>query len=376
MSGGVEVTPVEGRADLERFLRLPWRIYAADPHWVPPLLADVRAALDPAKHPFHQHAEVALFLARRGSLPVGRIAAVVNRAHNHFHADSIGFLGLFESIDDQGVADALFDAVAAWLRERGMTSVQGPVNLSTNEEICSPGVLIDGWHRPPVIMMAHTPQYYARLFERSGFGKSKDLLSFWIEGHEPPTRLKRAYDRLTRDPAVRIRSLNMRRFRDEVALIQSIYNSAWERNWGFVPMTGEEIDHMAKQLKPVANPKLCVIAEIDGEPAGFALGLPDFNMALRHVNGRLFPFGLVKLLWHRRRIDTARTITLGLRPGYRNRGLDAAMVTHIYIQGNAAGMWRSECSWILEDNWDMRRGLERMGAVADKTYRIYEKPLS
>jgi GNAT superfamily N-acetyltransferase len=376
MSGGVEVKPVEGRADLERFLRLPWRIYAADPHWVPPLLADVRAAVDPAKHPFHRHAEVDLFLARRGSLPVGRIAAVVNRAHNDFHDDSVGFLGLFESIDDQGVADALFEAAAAWLRERGMTSVQGPMNLSTNEEICSPGVLIDGWHRPPVIMMAHTPQYYARLFERSGFAKSKDLLSFWIEGHAPPTRLKRAYDRLTRDPAVRIRSLNMRRFRDEVALIQSIYNSAWERNWGFVPMTGEEIDHMAKQLKPVVNPKLCVIVEIDGEPAGFALGLPDFNMALRHVNGRLFPLGLVKLLWHRRRIDTARTITLGLLPGYRNRGLDAAMVTHIYIQGNAAGLWRSECSWILEDNWDMRRGLERMGAVADKTYRIYEKPLT
>jgi GNAT superfamily N-acetyltransferase len=373
---GVEVTPVERRADLERFLRLPWRIYAADPHWVPPLLADVRAALDPAKHPFHRHAEVALFLARRGSLPVGRIAAVVNRAHNDFHEDSVGFLGLFESIDDQGVADALFDTVAGWLRTRGMTSVQGPMNLSTNEEICSPGVLIDGWHRPPVIMMAHTPQYYAQLFERSGFEKSKDLLSFWIEGHEPPTRLKRAYDRLTRDPAVRIRSLDMRRFRAEVALIQSIYNSAWERNWGFVPMTGGEIDHMAKQLKPVVNPKLCVIAEIDGEPAGFALGLPDFNMALRHVNGRLFPLGLVKLLWHRRRINTARTITLGLRPGYRNRGLDAAMITHIYIQGNAAGMWRSECSWILEDNWDMRRGLERMGAVADKTYRIYEKPLS
>jgi GNAT superfamily N-acetyltransferase len=376
MSGGVEVTPVEGRADLERFLRLPWRIYAADPHWVPPLLADVRAAVDPGKHPFHRHATVALFLARRGSLPVGRIAAVVNRAHNDFHEDSVGFLGLFESIDDQGVADALFEAAGAWLRGRGMTSVQGPMNLSTNEEICSPGVLIDGWHRPPVIMMAHTPQYYARLFERSGFAKSKDLLSFWIEGHQPPTRLKRAYDRLTRDPTVRIRSLNMRRFRDEVSLIQSIYNSAWERNWGFVPMTGEEIDHMARQLKPVVNPKLCVIAEIDGEPAGFALGLPDFNMALRHVNGRLFPFGLVKLLWHRRRIDTARTITLGLLPGYRNRGLDAAMVTHIYIQGNAAGMWRSECSWILEDNWDMRRGLERMGAVADKTYRIYEKPLS
>lgn len=376
MSGGVEVQPVEGRADLERFLRLPWRIYAADPLWVPPLLADVRTALDPAKHPFHAHADVALFLARRGSLPVGRIAAIVNRAHNQFHEDALGFIGLFECIDDQGVADALFAAAADWLRERGMTAVQGPMNLSTNEEICSPGVLVDGWHRPPVIMMGHTPPYYARLFERAGFVKSKDLLAYWLEGREPPQRLRRAYDRLTRDGSTRIRSLNMRRFDDEVATIQSIYNSAWERNWGFIPMAEAEIDHMARQLKPVVNPKLCVIAEVDGEPAGFALGLPDYNMALRHVNGRLFPFGIVKLLWHRRRIDAARTITLGLRPGFRNRGLDAAMIAHIYIEGNAAGIWRSECSWILEDNWDMRRGLERIGAVADKTYRIFEKPLS
>ncbi|HSJ25289.1 MAG TPA: hypothetical protein VK929_11495 [Longimicrobiales bacterium] len=391
MSDGISVSPVSGRAELETFLRLPWQVYDGDPHWVPPLLSDVRAALDPAKHPFHRHAEVQLFLARRadgngtggagsgnrsGGAPVGRIAAVVNRAHNEFHDDALGFVGLFESVDDQAVADALFHAAEGWLLERGMDSVRGPMNLSTNEEICSPGVLVDGWHRPPVIMMAHTPPYYARLFEGAGYRRAKDLHAFWIEGHEAPPRLKRAYDRLTRDGSVRIRPLDMKRFHDEVALIQDIYNSAWERNWGFVPMNPAEIEHMAAQLKPVVNPKLCAIAEVDGAPAGFALGLPDYNMALRHVNGRLFPFGLFKLLWYRRRIDTARTITLGLKPGYRNRGLDAAMITHIYIEGNRSGVWRSECSWILEDNWDMRRGLERMGAVADKTYRIFDKPLT
>lgn len=376
MTASVSVSPVAGRADLEQFLRLPWAIYAGDPHWVPPLLSDMRAVLDPAKHPFHRHADVQLFLARRGTTPVGRIAAVVNRAHNEFHHDALGFVGLFESTDDQDVADALFAAAEAWLRERGMDTVRGPVNLSTNEEVCSPGVLVDGWHRPPVIMMTHSPEFYGRLWERAGYEKAKDLLAFWLEGHHPPPRLKRAYDRLTRDGSIRIRSLDMKRFDSEVALIQEIYNSAWERNWGFVPMTGDEIDHMAKQLKPVANPKLCAIAEVDGVAAGFALGLPDYNMALRHVNGRLFPLGLLKLLWHRRSIDAARTITLGLRPGYRNRGLDAAMITHIYIEGNRAGMWRSECSWILEDNWDMRRGLERIGAVPDKTFRIYDKPLT
>jgi GNAT superfamily N-acetyltransferase len=375
MRGDIRVEPVAGRRELNRFLRLPWRIYAGDPHWVPPLLSDVRAALDPARHPFHRNAEVRLFLARRSGEVVGRIAAVVNRAHNSFHEEALGFVGLFESVHDQGVADALFAAAEAWLRERGMDRVRGPVNLSTNEEICSPGVLVEGWHRAPVIMMGYAPPYYAGLFEGAGYGKARDLLAFWLEGHHPPLRLKRAYDRLTRDQSVRIRSLDMRRFDEEVAGIQEIYNSAWERNWGFVPMSAAEIDHMARQLRPVVNPKLCAIAEVDGVPAGFALGLPDYNMALRHLNGRLFPFGFLKLLWHRRRIDTARIITLGLRPGYRNRGLDAAMITHIYIEGNKAGMWRSECSWILEDNWDMRRGLERLGAVADRTYRLYEKAL-
>jgi GNAT superfamily N-acetyltransferase len=376
MSSAFEVLPVDGRGHREQFLRLPWRIYAGDPNWVPPLLSDVRAALNAAKHPFHQRAKVQLFLARRAGQPVGRIAAVVNRAHNEFHQDRLGFVGLFESIDEQPVADALFAAAESWLREQGMDSVRGPMNLSTNEEICSPGVLVDGWHRPPVIMMGHTPRYYAQLFEQAGYSKAKDLLAYWQEGHEPPQRLMRAYDRLMRDPAIRIRAFDMKRFDQDLAVIQDIYNSAWDRNWGFVPMNPAEIDYMARQLKPVVNPRLCAIVEVEGVPAGFALGLPDYNMALRHVDGRLFPVGLFKLLWYRRSIDSARIITLGVKPGYRNRGLDAAMITHVYAAGNRAGMWRGECSWILEDNWDMRRGLERMGAVADKTYRIYDKSLT
>lgn len=375
MTAGVEVTPVAGRADLERFLRLPWMLYADDANWVAPLLSDVRAALNPAKHPFHEHADVALFLARRGSDVAGRIAAIVNRAHNEFHEDTLGFFGLFECIDDQGVADALLAAAEAWLTERDMTAVQGPMNLSTNEEVCSPGVLIDGFHRPPSIMMAHTPAYYAALLSRAGYTKSKDLLAYWLQGREPPSRLQRAYDRLLRDGRVVLRSLDLRRFDDEVATIQSIYNSAWERNWGFVPMTDAEVMHMAKQLRPVVNANLCAIAEVDGEPVGFALGLPDYNVALKHVNGRLFPLGFIKLLWYRRGIEAARSITLGVKAGYRGRGLDALLIAHLFIEGNKVGIWRTECSWILEDNWDMRRGLERIGGVADKTYRLFEKPL-
>jgi GNAT superfamily N-acetyltransferase len=375
MSAAIEVRPVAGRADLERFLRLPWRIYDGDPHWVPPLLADVRNALNPRKHPFHQHAVVATFLAWRGREVVGRIAATVNRAHNEFHQDTTGFFGLFEALDDQAAADALLATAEAWLRARGMTRVEGPMNLSTNEEVCSPGVLIDGFHRPPVIMMAHSPPYYAALLERAGYARTKDLHAYWIESPEPPARLRRAYDRLLRDGQVSVRSLDMRNFEREVATIQAVYNSAWERNWGFVPMSDAEVVHMAAQLKPVVNPGICAIASVAGEAVGFALALPDYNMALRHVNGRLFPLGIFKLLWHRRRIDTARTITLGVTSAHRHRGIEALLITHINLAAGRSGLWRSECSWILEDNVDMRRVLERNGAVADKTYRIYDKPL-
>lgn len=377
MSSALEVRRVEGRADLERFLKLPWRIYANDPMWVPPLLADVRNTLDPAKkHPFHEHAETALFLARHGRDVVGRIAGVVNRAHNDFHEDTLGFFGLFESIDDQGVADALLRTVEEWLRERGMTAMQGPMNLSTNEEVCSPGVQIDGFHRPPALMMTHTPPYYAQLIARAGFVKAKDLIAYWLENEQTPARLRRAHDRLLRDGRVKLRSLDIRRFDDEVKLVQEIYNSAWERNWGFVPMSGAEIEHMAKQLKPIVTPKLCAFVEVDGETAGFALGLLDYNVALKHMNGRLFPIGALKLLWYRRKIRHARTITLGLKPQYRGRGLDALLFAHLFGEARTIGIWKSECSWILEDNLDMRHGLERNGAVADKTYRVYEKTIA
>jgi GNAT superfamily N-acetyltransferase len=372
----IVVKPVAGRTDLERFLRLPWTIYAHDPNWVPPLLADVRAALDTHKHPFYEHADIATFLAWRGSDVVGRIAAVVNHAHNRFHEDTVGFFGLFESIDNQAVARALLHEAESWLHARGMTSVQGPHNLSTNEEVCSPGVLIDGFHRPPSIMMTHTPAYYAKLLETSGYTKAKDLIAYWLDGEHVPERLQRAYDRMLRDGRIRLRSVNLKNFDAEVAVIQDIYNSAWERNWGFVPMSSREILHLAKQLRPVVNPHLCVIAELDDEPVGFALGLPDFNIALKHVNGRLFPAGIFKLMWHKRKIETCRAITLGLKPHARKRAIDALMIAQLFKEGKKTGIWKGECSWILEDNWEMRHGLERVGGTVDKTYRVFEKPLT
>ena len=373
---GVEVRPIAGRRERAAFIGLPWRIYAGDPVWVPPLRHDVRKLIDPRRHPFHRHADVACFLAWRDGRPVGRIAAILNRAHVEFHDESVGFFGLFETVDDRAVASALLETAERWLAERGMHAIRGPFNLSTNDELYSGGVLIEGFGSPPLVMMAHSPRYYPGLLEQAGYRKCKDLLAYWLAGDEPAERLTRSKDRLLQRAGITIRPIDLDRFAAEVATVQDIYNDAWERNWGFVPMTEPEIHHMARQLRPVVHPQLCAIAEFGGEPVGFALGLPDFNQALRRIDGRLFPLGLLKLLWYRRKIDAARVLTLGVKPEHRHKGLDALLILHLWTEGVRAGYAKGECSWILEDNWDMRRGLERIGASVHKTYRVYEKPLT
>ncbi|HEX7088987.1 MAG TPA: hypothetical protein VF192_02555 [Longimicrobiales bacterium] len=370
----LRVERVRSRRELDAFLKLPWRIYAGDPAWVPPLLSDQRKVLD-RRHPFHAHAEVEYFLAWRGGEAVGRVAALVNRRYNEFHGERTGFFGLFESIADEGVVAALLGAAEAWLRARGMERVVGPMNLSTNDELFSPGVLVDGFDRPPSIMMAHGRPYYPELLEAAGYAKAKDLVAYWMEGERPPERLLRGIARLQKAEGVVVRSLDLRRFDEEVRAIQDVYHSAWERNWGFVPMTDAEFEHLARSLRPVVEPRLCVIAEVGGQAVGFALTLPDYHQVLKRLNGRLLPFGILKFLWYRRKIDAARVLTLGLRPGYRHRGLDAMMIVHIWEQAVRLGYAQGECSWVLEDNWEMRRGIERVGGRVYKTYRVYEKAL-
>ncbi len=372
-AAGLHITPVRGRRELKQFLRLPWKIYEGDPLWVPPLLHDVSTLLDRERHPFHQHAEVEYFLARRGGAVVGRIAAVVNRLHNEFSGDRTGFFGFFECIDDQAVANALFEGAESWLAERGMEMSRGPMNFSTNEEC---GLLLEGAAEPPFVMMTYNPPYYARLIEGAGYEKARDLLAYILYTEEKPSRLAKGVRRVAERKGISIRPLDMKRFEQEVALLEEIYNAAWERNWGFVPMTPAEFGFMAKQLKPVVDPNYTLIAEVNGEPVGFGLALPDFNQALKHINGRLLPFGLLKLLWHKRNIDQVRIITLGIKPGYRRLGLDAMMYLRMFEQAAQDAIKRGECSWILEDNWDMRRALEKMGGTEYKAYRIYDKPLS
>jgi GNAT superfamily N-acetyltransferase len=369
----LEVRPVASRADLERFLRLPWDIYRDDPVWVPPLLADMRHALDRARHPFHLHAHVEYFLAWHGREVLGRIAAIVNHAHNQFHEDQVGFFGLFECIDDQQVATTLLERCENWLRARGCTSARGPMNLSTNDELYSPGVLIDGFDTPPKLLMAHTPPYYASLLAGAAYAKAKDLLSYWLDLPVTPERFVRVAGRLEQSQEIKMRRLVLRDFDREVARVKEVYNAAWERNWGFVPMTDAEVDHMARSLRPIVNPQMCIFAEHNGEPVGFAIELPDYNQALRHVNGKLFPFGLFKFLWYRRRIDSVRVLTLGAKPEYRQQGLYVLLMKALIEAGQKASQARGEASWILEDNYPMRRGLERSGGRVYKTYRVFER---
>jgi GNAT superfamily N-acetyltransferase len=370
-----QVLPVRDRASLNRFIRLPWRLYQDDPAWVPPLVSDVRKVLGPG-HPFHEHSDLECFLAETDDGPVGRIAAVVNRTYNSFHETRTGFVGLFEAIDDVNVASALLETACAWLADRGMTEAIGPFNLSTNDELYSPGVLLDNFEHPPSLLMAHNPPYYARLFEAAGWHKERDLLSYWLEDDSIPDRLVRGVERLTGSiDGLVVRQIDLKRLDQELDRVKEVYNSAWEKNWGFAPLSEAEIAHLAREIKPIADARFALIAEVHGAPIGFALAVPDYNQALRHLNGRLWPFGILKLLWHRRKIDSLRVLTLGLKPEYQRRAVDALFYLRCFQNGLDAGYRTAEASWILEENWGMRRALERMGARVHKTYRVYGKSL-
>jgi GNAT superfamily N-acetyltransferase len=372
----VVVRELPDGSSLHGFVDLAWRINSADPAWVPPLRMSVEAALDRRKHPFHRHADVAYFVAERDGRTVGRVAAIVNHLHNRFHSDRTGFFGLFEAENDGATSAALIDAAGEWLGKRGMDRMRGPVNFSTNEEVASPGVLVEGFETSPAIMMSHNPRYYPELMEAAGLSKVKDLYAFWFGDPQLPARLERSLDRILRHADATIRPLDLGRFADEIEVIKKIYNAAWSSNWGFVPMSDAEFDHMAKEFRPVVDPELCLIAESRGEPVGFSLALPDLNQALKHLpDGRLLPFGIFRLLWHKRKIHSMRVITLGFKPGFQHLGLGAALYLRTWQTGLARGYDRGEASWILEDNLSMVRPIEKLGGRIYRTYRLYEKDL-
>ncbi|HYK82368.1 MAG TPA: hypothetical protein VEU55_04425 [Gemmatimonadales bacterium] len=367
----MEIVPVSDGHGLDRFIAFPYHHYRDDPLWVPPLRMDVRTLLTPGKNPFFEHAAAQYFLARADGRTVGRIAAIKNDAHNREHGDRVGFQGFFESVNDQGVANALFDAAAAWLRRQRLAVLRGPMSPSINDEC---GLLVDGFDTPPTLMMPHNPPYYVALHERYGFTKAKDLLAFQSTTLAMPDRIARAARLIAERKGITLRPLNMKRFQAEVELIKALYNQAWERNWGFVPLTDKEIDHLAKQLKPIVDPDLVCFAERGGTIIGFAVALPDLNVALKHnPSGRLW--GLPKVLWFARRIHRLRILLLGAVKEYRVTGVDALMYHWIWTKGVGHGYTWGEGGWILEDNTPMVNAAGQLGFHPYKTYRIYDKLL-
>jgi GNAT superfamily N-acetyltransferase len=368
----LEIKTIAGPKEIDRFVRFPWQIYKDDPYWVPPLIRDVKFKLDRSRHPFFDHARMALFTACRGGRLLGRIAAVVDERHNQFHDERTGFFGMFECIRDYDVADALFSAAEGWCKEGGMDRIRGPVNLSMNDEC---GFLLEGFEASPVIMMPYNPRYYLEFCERYGFVKAKDLFAYLKAEVGVVGRIAKLVERVKKKEHVVVRPIDMRQFDREVAIIKEIYNSAWELNWGFVPMTPREMDLMAKELKPIAEPELVLIAEVNGQPVGVSISLPDYNQVLKRLNGRLGPINLLKFYYYRRKITGLRGVLFGLKKEYRRTGINVVMYYETEMRGARLGYRWCEMSWNLEDNHLINRFDEAIGGKLYKKYRIYEKAI-
>ncbi|MHC4479357.1 MAG: N-acetyltransferase [Planctomycetota bacterium] len=370
---GIVVQQVSSRRDMRRFIRFPLRLYAGDPLFVPHLISERRRFFS-RRNPIFESTDVSYFLACDGAgSVVGRVTAHVNHRHNEYVGERAGFFGFLESVEDLSVAEALMGAVENRLRRRGMRAVRGPFNFSTNEEC---GLLARGFDLPPVIMMPYTKRYYLDFMSRLGYAKARDLLAYYYDsGGSIPGYMSRFSRRAESRSGVNVRRVDMRNFEADVRAAFSVYNSAWADNWGFVPMTDAQFRYLARELRPIIDPALALIAEVDGRPVGFSLGLPDYNPVLRRMKGRLFPLGIVHFLLGRRRIDAARIITLGVVPEHRKKGIEILLTHRTFQNGLARGYWRGEFSWVLEENVLLRRMLERFGAEHRKTYRIFEKGL-
>ena len=375
----LSVTLVTSRRDLSRFIDLPWAIYdpAQFPQWVPPLKLVVRDAIDERGNPFYRQASRQLFLAWRDGRVVGRIAAIENRAHNAFHEDRVGFFGFFEAFDDAEAAQALFDAAAAWLKARGLDTMRGPMSPSTNHDT---GLLIRGFRFPPSIMTTWNPRYYLPLFEGAGLHKAKDLLGYFLpmadERFALPEQFAAHAARARAQGTITFRDINLRDFPKELDRCWSIYNAAWEKNWGFVPLSRDEFVHLAQEMKLLLLPQFAFVAEAAGEAVGFMIVLPDFNPLFKRIgNGRLLPFGWLTLLLGKRHLRTGRVILLGVKPAFRSRSIFQLFADELFRRGKAFGALGAEASWVLEDNRLLTKPMELMGAKTYKVWRVFERGL-
>jgi len=367
---GVDVVAVENKKALNEFVELPYRLYRDHPNWVPPLRIAVKELLDKAKHPFYRNADAEFFLARRNGEVVGRIAAIIDRVHNRVHQEEAGFFGFFETIEDRAVAEALLVKARQWVTERGARFLRGPVNPSTNYEC---GMLVEGFDRSPMVMMTYNPEYYPALMDQIGLRKAMDLLAYLSNAHKiEMEKIERIAEKVLKKSGVRVRPINMKDFSAEVERVWDVYCKAWIRNWGFVPMSREEFIAMGKEMKQILKPDLVLLGEVGDRVVGFALALPDVNYALKPAGGKLFPTGLLKILYHQRLIKSVRVLALGVVEEYRTSGVAAAFYATLVRNARRLGFGDCEMSWILEDNVLMNRSLEVMGAKRYKTYRIYD----
>jgi GNAT superfamily N-acetyltransferase len=377
MSKDIQILPLSrSPRDVMRFLEVSYGIYGDDPHWVAPLLMDLKKVFTDA-NPLFEHAEMQMWVATQGGRDVGRIAGVLDHNHNKFAKDQAAFFGFFECVNDAAVSRQLFAKALDWARGKGMKRVLGPMNPTTNDEC---GLLVEGFDSAPVIMMTYNPRYYVTLVEAEGFGKAKDLLAFNMDLAKIPfDRLGRIAAKIRqRNPDLAFRAVRRRTLAQDLVKVKEVYNAAWQENWGFVPMTDAEVDFMAARLKPLLMEGLIWLAEAGAEPVGFLLALPDYNVPLQPLRGRLLTpklLGFIPYLLGWKCPLRTRVVTLGMKEKYRNKGLESAMLIEGLRVGMNAGVTESEASWILEDNVSMCRVLEAIGGVRYKTYRIYERGL-
>ncbi len=361
--------------DRRRFQRLPWKIYSGNNNWVPPILSQERELLGWGHHPFFLNAEIITLLALRRGQTVGRVAVLINHIHNRKYNEQMGFFGFFECIDDVAVAEALFQAGQDWLLQRGMTAVRGPVNPSLNYTC---GLLIDGYDSPPCFLMSYNPPYYASLLEAYGFAKTQDMFAYEMD----LTQLQKMVDRykpavmsVLDRPDMAIRPIRAANLRQEIETYLDIYNRSLEGTWGFTPLEPKESIHIGKEIRHFIEPEFTAFAEIDTQTIGALFALLDYNQILAKCNGRLFPFGLLRLIIGRKKINTGRVMAMTMVPGYQHSGLSVVLLDSLMAEAKKWGIVRWELSWVLESNKSSRGTLERVGMKKIKTYRIYEKIL-
>ena len=372
----ISIKSVKSNGELMDFIRLPHKLYQSEKYYVPYLDADRKKFFDRQKNPFFRHAKVEFYLAYKEGKLAGRIAAIINDLHNEYHGEKIGFFGFFDCIDDFGVAESLMAAAEKFVRNAGMSLIRGPMNFSTNDEI---GLLIEGFDSLPVFMMTWNPPYYIPIYEKLGLKKVEDVFAYYIDdSNAVPERIKRVVEKTMERSRITIRTINMNDFDHELEIVRKIYNSAWSKNWGFVPMTPEEFDHLAADFKKIIEPELVYLAFVDNEPAGFSLAMPDYNPVFKKMNGKLFPIGLFKFLYYtkvNKLMKGARIITMGIVHAYHKIGLDMVLFYKNFTEGPRLGYHWGEMSWILERNELMNKGAVTMGGKLYKKYRVFDKAL-